>query len=129
MSETQESNLKEVDHEFEIQFFEDVLKRDPKETSVVELLANLYTRVGRVDDGLKMDRRLVRLRPESPVAHYNLACSLSLKNRKAEAIRSLRTAIEKGYRDWNWLMEDTDLRNLHDYPRFRELLEEFEVPI
>lgn len=129
MSETQKRNLKEVDHEFEIQFFEDVLKRDPKEASVVELLANLYTRVGRIDDGLKMDRRLVRLRPDSPVAHYNLACSLSLKNRKAEAIRSLRTAIGKGYRDWNWLMEDADLRNLRDYPRFRELLEEFQVPI
>ena len=129
MSETQKRNLKEVDHEFEIQFFEDVLKRDPKEASVVELLANLYTKVGRIDDGLKMDRRLVRLRPDSPVAHYNLACSLSLKNRKAEAIRSLRTAIGKGYRDWNWLMEDADLRNLRDYPRFRELLEEFQVPI
>ena len=100
-----------------------------KRPSVVELLANLYTRVGRIDDGLKMDRRLVRLRPDSPVAHYNLACSLSLKNRKAEAIRSLRTAIGKGYRDWNWLMEDADLRNLRDYPRFRELLEEFQVPI
>ena len=129
MSETQKRSLKEVDHQFEVQFFEDVLGRDPNDVSVVELLANLYTRVGRIDDGLRMDRKLVRLRSASPVAHYNLACSLSLKNRKAEAIRSLRTAIQKGYRDWDWLMKDADLGNLRDDPRFRELLEEFEVPI
>lgn len=129
MKEPYEKKLSKVDHEFEIQFFEDLLRRDSKEISVVELLANLYTRVGRTDDGLRMDQRLIRLRPDNPIAHYNLACSLSLKNRRAEAVRSLRMAIEKGYQDWKWLMEDVDLLNLHEYPRFRELLEEFEVPI
>lgn len=129
MKEPQEKNLSKVDHGFEIQFFEDLFRRDSKEISVVELLANLYTRVGRTDDGLRMDQRLVRLRPDNPIAHYNLACSLSLKNRRAEAVRSLRRAIEKGYQDWKWLMEDADLLNLHGYPRFRDLLAEFEVPI
>ncbi len=121
--------MKTVDHDFEIGFFESILKRDPRDTSVIELLANLYTKTGRIDEGLKMDRKMVRLRPENPVAHYNLACSLALKNRKAEAVKSLRTAIENYYRDWEWLVRDPDLKNLHDYPKFKTLLAENSIQI
>ncbi len=113
------------EYQFEIGFFESVLRRDPKDPSVVELLAHLYTKTRRIDDGLKMDRKMVRLKPDSPVAHYNLACSLALKNRKSEAVKALRAAIEREYKDWDWLKRDPDLENLHDYPRFRQLLEEF----
>jgi hypothetical protein len=35
--------------------------------------------LGRIADGLKMDRRLVKLQPANPTAHYNLACSLALQ--------------------------------------------------
>ena len=47
-----------------------------------------------------MDRKFVRLAPINPTAHYNLACSLALKKRKADAVRALpRSAVELGYRD------------------------------
>ena len=57
------------DAAFEIAFFESVLRRDPASTDVVELLGGLYTRVGRIADGLKMDRRLVKLQPANATAH------------------------------------------------------------
>ena len=45
------------------------------------MLGGLYTKQGRIADGLKMDRKLVRLRPDNATAHYNLACSLALSRR------------------------------------------------
>ena len=87
------------DAAFEIAFFESVLRRDPASTDVVELLGGLYTRVGRIADGLKMDRRLVKLQPANATAHYNLACSLALTRRRVAALRSLREAVNLGYRD------------------------------
>ena len=57
-------------HEFEIGFFESVLRRNPRDTGVIEILGGLYTKDGRIDDGLKMDRRLVRLLPDNATAHY-----------------------------------------------------------
>lgn len=111
-----------ADQVFDTQFFENVLRKNPQYTDVIELLGGLYTQQGRIDEGLKMDRKLVRLAPNSPEAHYNLACSLALKERKADAVESLITAIRLGYSDIQWLIGDPDLRSLKDYPAFIDLI-------
>lgn len=111
------------DYEFEMNFFEGVLSRDPKNIEVIEILGGLYTKKGRIDDGLRMDRKLVRLQPSNPHAHYNLGCSLALKRRKADAIRALTKAVELGYDDYEWMRDDPDLSGLQSNPRFVELLE------
>lgn len=112
------------DHEFEIRFFESVLKRDSAYTEVVEILGSLYTKHGRIADGLKMDRRLVKLQPANATAHYNLACSLALSKRKADALHSLRQAVELGYRDFDWMAQDPDLEALKTHPVFLALLDQ-----
>ncbi|MEO6875372.1 MAG: hypothetical protein ABI222_11195 [Opitutaceae bacterium] len=112
------------DPEFEMRFFESVLKRDAGYSEVIELLGGLYTRHGRIADGLKMDRRLVKLLPANATAHYNLACSLALLKRKAAAIRSLRQAVSLGYTDFDWMEQDPDLDGLKKDPAFNTLLEQ-----
>lgn len=112
------------DHEFEIGFFESVLKNDPRYTEVIEILGGLYTKHGRIADGLRMDRKLVRLLPTNATAHYNLACSLALVKRKADALRSLKQAVELGYRDFDWMQQDPDLESLKRHPDFIALLEQ-----
>jgi hypothetical protein len=112
------------DPEFEMRFFESVLKRDAHYTEVVELLGGLYTKHGRIADGLKMDRRLVKLLPQNATAHYNLACSLALLKRKAAALRSLRQAVSLGYTDFDWMQQDPDLDGLKQDPAFNALLEQ-----
>ncbi len=106
---------------FETDFFEKILKRCPDYADVVEILGGLYTRQGRIDDGLKMDRKLVRLEPDNAHAHYNLACSLALKRRHRDAIQSLEHAIELGYDDREWMLKDPDLEALKRFPAFRKL--------
>ena len=113
---------KPSDPEFEIAFFESVLKRDATYTDVVEILGGLYTKQGRIADGLRMDRKLVKLLPANATAHYNLACSLALSKRAADALRSLRQAIELGYDDLDWMQQDPDLEALKERPEFLQLL-------
>ena len=112
------------DPEFEIRFFESVLRRSPADASVVEILGGLYTRQGRISDGLKMDRKLVKLQPRNATAHYNLACSLALSKRRAAALNELRQAVELGYRDFDWMQQDPDLEALKNHPEFRALLQQ-----
>lgn len=112
------------DPAFEIRFFESVLRRDARYAEVIEILGGLYTKTGRISDGLRMDRRLVRLQPRNATAHYNLACSLALSRRKAEALNSLRQAVRLGYRDFDWMSQDPDLDALKGHPGFRSLLEQ-----
>jgi len=110
------------DPEFEISFFESVLRRAPSYADVVEILGGLYTRQGRIADGLKMDRRLVKLQPKNATARYNLACSLALSKRNTDALRELRHAVQLGYRDFDWMLQDPDLEPLKTHPAFQALL-------
>jgi hypothetical protein len=88
----------------------------------VGLLGGLYTKVGRIADGLKMDRKLVRLEPDNATAHYNLACSLALCKKRPDALRSLRKAVSLGYDDFDWMKQDPDLDSLKKDPEFVHLL-------
>lgn len=115
---------KREDYDFELSFFESLKKRMPSDVRVVSILAHLYTKTGQIDEGLKMDRKLVRLQPDDPTTHYNLACSLALKGRKADALKVLRTAITLGYKDFNWMQHDPDLVCLQNYSPYKKLLEE-----
>jgi len=110
------------DPTFEIAFFESVLRRDGTYADVIEILGGLYTKTGRISDGLKMDRKLVRLQPDNHTAHYNLACSLALTRRKAAALKALKHAIELGYADFEWMAQDPDLESLKKHPAFAALL-------
>lgn len=111
-----------TDPEFEIQFYEAVHRRCPSYVDIVGLLGGLYTKVGRISDGLKMDRKLVRLEPDNATAHYNLACSLALCKKRPDALRSLRKAVSLGYDDFDWMKQDPDLDSLKKDPEFVHLL-------
>lgn len=115
---------KNSDPDFEIRFFESVLSRDASYAEVIEILGGLYTKQGRIADGLRMDRKLVKLQPANATAHYNLACSLALSRRKADALRSLRQAVALGYRDFDWMSQDPDLEPLKQHPDFVALMDQ-----
>ena len=73
-------------------------------------------------DGLRMDRKLVKLEPDNATAHYNLACSLALCKKRPDALKSLRKAVDLGYSDRDWMEQDPDLEILKNDPEFRTLL-------
>lgn len=95
--------------------------RHPDNVEALADLGHVLTQLGRVEEGLAADRRLVELQPGNATAHYNLACSLALLERADEAIESLEAAIGLGYDDLDHLLADEDLASLRDKPRFQEL--------
>lgn len=114
---------RKTDPEWEIGFFESIYKRDPRYEDVIAILGGLYTKTGRIADGLKMDRRMVKLCPEDSTARYNLACSLALSERHRDALKVLREAVEIGYADYDWMENDPDLHCLRVYPEFHDLVQ------
>jgi tetratricopeptide (TPR) repeat protein len=112
--------------DFEIEFFSRVLERYPQYVDVLRVQGNNLTLKGRYAEGLQIDKRLVQLRPADALAHYNLACSYALLKRPEQALKTLRRAVELGYRDFRYLREDRDLDSIRHDPRFRKLLREYE---
>lgn len=115
---------KEIDHAdlVELGFFEGVAARLPKDEEVLKALGDLYTRVGRYEDGLATDLSLAKLCSGDSMVWYNLACSQALLGMRAPAMKSLRRAIGLGYDDAEWMRSDDDLRSLRDERGFKTLL-------
>ena len=112
--------------DFELEFFAGILSREPDYVDVLRVMGNLLTLKGRYAEGMHVDKRLVQLRPNDPLAHYNMACSYALLKRPELALKTLRRAVELGYRDFRYMKEDRDLDSIRHDPRFRQLMREFE---
>jgi tetratricopeptide (TPR) repeat protein len=108
------------DLDIEITFMEGIVRRDPKYLEALEILGDDYTRRGRFAQGLKIDQRLVSLRPQDPMAFYNLACSYCLNRQFERAALALSRAIDRGYRDFKSLVKDPDLEGLRQHPLFKK---------
>ncbi len=112
--------LDELD--FEIDFFEQILRRQPNYLNVLRVIGELLSRKGLYDRTLEIDRRLVSLRPSDGIARYNLACSLARQGEHMVAIHELGNALELGYDDFAHLEVDPDLDMLRELPEFLALI-------
>ena len=108
--------------DFDIDFYETLLARNPTSIEVLRVLAELVSQKGLLARAVELDRRLVAAAPNDFLARYNLACSLARAGLPGEAIDSLTRAILLGYDDIAHLETDPDLDSLRDLPDFQELL-------
>lgn len=105
--------------DFEIEFFERILTRDPNYVEVLTNLGDLFAQKGCHRRALQVDLRLVQLQPKNEMAMYNLACSHALLRQQAQALEALRRAVMLGYADLDYLLNDADLNSLHGYAEFQ----------
>jgi len=109
------------DLDIEIGFIEGVVQRDPHYIEALQILGDDYTRRGKFENGLRVDERLAKLRPDDPTVLYNLACSYALTGQMKEALSILSRAIDQGYSDFKWLLKDPDLKKLRAHASFAEI--------
>lgn len=50
---------------------------------------------------------------------YNLACAQALQLKLSRSLESMQSAVENGYRDFSWMLEDGDLVHVRRTPEFR----------
>ena len=113
----------------EMDFLEKIMRRLPGDVDVLEALGDLYTRAGRYEDGLAVDRKLVEMEPDDMTIWYNLGCSLALLKQRDAALKALQRAVELGYSDHEWMRRDTDLQSLRDDKDFNRLLKNITTPV
>lgn len=113
---------KNSDLDFEISFYENLLKKKPDFIQALIALGDAYTKRGFYQKGLEIDKRLIQLKPDDPTVFYNLACSYSLLGLLDEALQTLKKAIKLGYRDFKWLKKEPDLENLRRTPEYNLII-------
>lgn len=110
------------DLDFEISFFENLVRENPDFTDALIPLGDVYTKRGFYEKGLAVDLKLADLLPLDPTVHYNLACSYSLLGKINLALNTLGKAIKLGYNDIKWMNEDPDLENVRKDTRYQTLI-------
>jgi tetratricopeptide (TPR) repeat protein len=113
--------------DFDIDFCERILARQPCDLRMLRQLGELYARQGRFDRALGIDHRLVELLPDDPIALYNLACSLSMQGETEKSLVQLGRALKLGYHDFNHLEIDPDLDSVRQTPHFAALVKRYVI--
>lgn len=108
--------------QFETGLYEAILKTEPDNTMVLMILGYICTKAGLYKKALVVDKKIVKLLPEDPTAHYNLACDYSLLGALDEAFAELELACRSGYKDFEHLEKDSDMENLRRDPRYQQIL-------
>jgi dienelactone hydrolase len=62
--------------------------------------------------------------PMNPGEFYNLACAYAVSGKAKDALKALRTAVEKGFDDIERLESEKDLDSVRNSPLFKSLLDE-----
>ena len=105
----------------EIGFIEGLVQKDPDYVEALQILGDDYTKRGRFEDGLNIDKQLAQLRPHDSTVLYNLACSYSLTDQTEHAFAALHRALAAGYSDFKWMAQDPDLETLRKHPLYEEV--------
>ena len=113
--------------DFEIDFFERILNRDPSYIEVLLNLGELFAIKGWHRRALQVDRRLSELRPRDPLVCYNLACSYALLHQTEEAVAALRRAVSVGYGDIQYLTQDPDLDSIRGSAEFIQFMKDLQA--
>ena len=84
-------------------------------------VAPLYE-AGRYEEAADRARVIVEANPQYAALAYNLACCESLAGRREDAVKHLRSAIERSDQLRRLAAEDSDLAGVRDDPAIKELL-------
>ncbi len=121
-----ELHLKNSDVDAAKADFEEILKKD---TTVEEGSCRHYALhfLGRDEEAAEWQEKLIALNPDNPGNYYDKACLYSRMGRLDEAVASLRSAFEKGFRSFAHIEHDDDMDAIRQREDFKALVAEYKA--
>jgi serine/threonine protein kinase/Tfp pilus assembly protein PilF len=105
----------------EMEVLESQLQRFPDDVRARVLLAADLATLGKPEEAVMHVKIAVAMRPTDANVLYNAACTYGSLQMKMDAMATFRRAVEAGYSNLNWCLNDPDLAILRNEPEFRNL--------
>jgi tetratricopeptide (TPR) repeat protein len=112
--------LNEIDEA--VKRLQELLEVNPEDPRLHYDLGTLYYKKGEFDKAIFQYQKSLSIQPDNPSTYYNIACMYSIQNRVEKSIDFLKSAIEKGYDNWDHIRNDRDLENVRSSPYYKELV-------
>jgi serine/threonine-protein kinase len=110
------------------QIIQQVLRKHPQMDGIRPILAICLSAQGQHSKANEQLTPKVRLVAEADYdISYWLATAYLLQGRQVEALRWLETAIQLGNENYRWFEADPSWSDMHDDPRFKELIDRIKI--
>ena len=96
---------------------------NPDDSRAIYLGAQALIELGRQEDGWRWACRAIEIDPDDSSIVYGMACICCRLDKFDLALDHLENAVRLGFRHREWIMNDTDLSDLRDAPRFKHLVQ------
>ncbi|HVT84855.1 MAG TPA: tetratricopeptide repeat protein [Chitinophagaceae bacterium] len=116
-------NMEETDSAFA--YYRQAVNLDSTYPNAALNLGLLYHSLRKYDSAISYLNKAIRLNPSNGRTYYRLACSYALNNQPENAVSCLKQAFEKGFKNYDVLINDPDLGSLKDNKEFQSLGEKY----
>jgi len=117
------SNSKMHNNEKALEYYNVYLEIKPNDADAYANMANNLIKLGKMDEGLALAEKSIKLDDKVHFGWYNKACALALLNNKKEALKALKKAIPILGEPWKeYLKKDSDFDNIRNDPEFQALI-------
>lgn len=94
-----------------------------EETPILAIYALVYTNQYELAES-RMEK-ITNGRELGEEDYYNFACAYSLMNNRQKALENFKKALQKGFRSFKHIAEDTDLDNIRQTEEFQQLIKQY----
>jgi len=116
-------NLKQYDSA--LYYLKISIKLNPKNGLAYYYSGNIYYNLKQNDSTIYFYKKSIEINPESGEYYYALARVYSLKEEKNSALKYFDSALQKGYRDFVHIVEDTDLDFIRSFNEYGNLIKKY----
>lgn len=113
------------DYDSAIYFYRRAVAIDSEYVNAYFNMGLSYFNYEKVDSAIKYFGQAVKLNPQQDYYYYFLACAYALNKQPQESIHNLRTALEKGYKDFYEVLHDEDLKSIRTTKEYEQLVKKY----
>jgi tetratricopeptide (TPR) repeat protein len=89
-------------------------------------LSSAYLGAKKYGEAFDTLESLEKINPLAPLLHFNLACYYSLTENSPASLNALKKAVELGYKEFQEIQTDPDLKNLRTTAQFKAWFQSLE---
>ncbi len=108
-----------------LHYYQLALALDPSNATATLNIGLLYHSLHQYDKAVEYLEKATQLNPKAAKTYFSLGCAYALAGNPVKAVEKLRLAYEKGYKNYNALMDDPDLAGMRGNADFRALLDKY----